>query len=192
MKKLKTAEDEKQSVEARLQLEVSTLRENLDSVRGEWQQALQQVEDKNTESDEFRGQVMVLQATVQNNADERRALLERCITAEQSVEQFKQNESQLKRRLDNAQAAMHELGRENQAMQVKHSTVLSRQWADDREAIECSSCRKPFSITVRKHHCRHCGKIFCAECSAKTAAVAASKKPVRVCEKCYDDLLVVQ
>lgn len=116
--KLKVSDNEKESIKERLQLELSTLRDNLDSVRGEWQQALQQVEERNTESDELRGQVVVLQATVQNNADERRALLERCLTAEQSVEQYKQNEAQLKRRLDNAQAAMHELGRENQAMQV--------------------------------------------------------------------------
>lgn len=117
--KLILSENEKESIEERLQLELTTLRENLDSVRGEWQQALQQVEEKNTESDELRGQVVVLQATAQNSADERRALLERCLTAEQSVEQYKQSESQLKRRLDNAQAAMHELGRENQAMQVR-------------------------------------------------------------------------
>nr|XP_039260774.1 early endosome antigen 1-like [Styela clava] len=189
---LKTEQEEKQKMEARLQLEASTLRDNLDSVRAEWQQALQQVEEKNVESDDLRGQVVVLQATVQNNADERRALLERCIIAEQGVEQLKSNEVQLKKRLDDAQAAMHELGRENQAMQVKHTTVLSRQWADDREAIECMGCRKQFSLTIRRHHCRHCGKIFCAECSSKTMTVAASKKPVRVCEKCFDDLLTVQ
>lgn len=119
--KMLQIQEEKQRSEDRLQLEVSTLRDNLDSVRGEWQVAIQQVDKVNKDMDELKGQIVVMQATVQNNADERRALLERCILAEQQVEQMEANEQQIKRRLEDAQAAMHELGRENQAMQVKNS-----------------------------------------------------------------------
>lgn len=39
-----------------------------------------------------------------------------------------------------------------------------------------------------QHHCRHCGNIFCAECSSKNALTPSSKKPVRVCEACYEEL----
>lgn len=39
-----------------------------------------------------------------------------------------------------------------------------------------------------QHHCRHCGNIFCAECSAKNALTPSSKKPVRVCETCFEEL----
>lgn len=41
-----------------------------------------------------------------------------------------------------------------------------------------------------QHHCRHCGNIFCAECSARNALTPSSKKPVRVCDNCYDELQV--
>uniref|UniRef100_A0A6B2L4S6 FYVE-type domain-containing protein n=1 Tax=Arcella intermedia TaxID=1963864 RepID=A0A6B2L4S6_9EUKA len=37
-------------------------------------------------------------------------------------------------------------------------------WQNDREVTKCSDCTKPFSVVRRKHHCRCCGKIYCAEC----------------------------
>lgn len=39
-----------------------------------------------------------------------------------------------------------------------------------------------------QHHCRHCGNIFCAECSSRNALTPSSKKPVRVCETCFEEL----
>ena len=36
--------------------------------------------------------------------------------------------------------------------------------------------------------CALCSKIFCQACAAKTCKLAASKKPVRVCDDCYDEL----
>ena len=45
-----------------------------------------------------------------------------------------------------------------------------------------------FSITNRKHHCRNCGQIFCADCSGKQATMPNYKKPQRVCEPCFGEL----
>lgn len=45
-----------------------------------------------------------------------------------------------------------------------------------------------FSSVNIQHHCRHCGNIFCNECSAKNAFTPSSKKPVRVCETCFEEL----
>ncbi|KAK3337198.1 FYVE zinc finger-domain-containing protein [Cercophora scortea] len=42
--------------------------------------------------------------------------------------------------------------------------VLPR-WQPDAEATYCYNCQSQFSIFVRKHHCRKCGRVVCAACS---------------------------
>lgn len=37
-------------------------------------------------------------------------------------------------------------------------------WIDDSSVGNCYNCKIYFSFIRRKHHCRHCGKIFCYEC----------------------------
>ena len=59
-----------------------------------------------------------MQTTIQNNNDERRALLERCLQAEQQSEDRNAQLADVRRKLGEAHSAMHELGRENQALQV--------------------------------------------------------------------------
>ena len=35
-------------------------------------------------------------------------------------------------------------------------------WVPDAERTNCAKCHTRFSLLERKHHCRHCGEIFCA------------------------------
>lgn len=49
----------------------------------------------------------------------------------------------------------------------------------------CVAKKNSFSL---QHHCRNCGNIFCNECSTKSATVASSKKPARVCDVCYAEV----
>ncbi|EHK15429.1 uncharacterized protein TRIVIDRAFT_214807 [Trichoderma virens Gv29-8] len=44
------------------------------------------------------------------------------------------------------------------------SVVLPR-WQPDAEVTYCPICRTQFSIFVRKHHCRKCGRVVCNSCS---------------------------
>eukprot|EP01004_Peranema_trichophorum_P008811 NODE_755_length_2383_cov_18.867699_g646_i0.p1 GENE.NODE_755_length_2383_cov_18.867699_g646_i0~~NODE_755_length_2383_cov_18.867699_g646_i0.p1 ORF type:complete len:712 (+),score=136.02 NODE_755_length_2383_cov_18.867699_g646_i0:207-2138(+) len=59
-------------------------------------------------------------------------------------------------------------------------------WVPDEWATVCQDCRLSFSLLRRKHHCRCCGRIFCASC-AKTELPLPQlgyTEKVRVCESC--------
>ena len=72
--------------------------------------------------------------------------------------------------------------------QMETMKLAGRKWADDSEVLNCNTCAKAFSVTVRRHHCRNCGQIFCHDCSSKQAPLEANKKSVRVCDSCYNEL----
>uniref|UniRef100_A0A8C5A831 Early endosome antigen 1 n=1 Tax=Gadus morhua TaxID=8049 RepID=A0A8C5A831_GADMO len=180
----------KQAEEAqgRLGVQLAALGENVATLKREWQGSQRRSAELEKQTDELRGEIAVLEATVQNNQDERRALLERCVKGEGEMEKLQAKALEMRRRLDDTTAAMQELGRENQSLQIKQSQSLTRKWAEDHEVTHCLGCGKGFSVTIRRHHCRHCGNIYCAECSCRNALTPSSKKPVRVCESCFDEL----
>ena len=62
-------------------------------------------------------------------------------------------------------------------------------WTD---GDSCSECGTKFGIKVRKHHCRHCGRVLCAKCSSKEVTIPKFNltRPVRVCEVCFDVLVM--
>ncbi|KAI9006381.1 hypothetical protein DFJ74DRAFT_612240 [Hyaloraphidium curvatum] len=40
-------------------------------------------------------------------------------------------------------------------------------WQLDEDAPVCNGCGKRFGLFLRRHHCRWCGKIFCAACASR-------------------------
>ena len=58
---------------------------------------------------------------------------------------------------------------------------------DWKEGTNCYTCQTPFSFSFRQHHCRFCGKSFCAPCTSKLAKIPeyGYNEPVRVCDPCY-------
>ncbi|KIW88261.1 uncharacterized protein Z519_11372 [Cladophialophora bantiana CBS 173.52] len=66
-------------------------------------------------------------------------------------------------------------------------------WKPDEASPTCDSpqCRSSFSLFVRKHHCRHCGHIFCSSHTPFTiplnqyAQFHPDGVPSRACEVCH-------
>ncbi|ETI40650.1 hypothetical protein L914_13454 [Phytophthora nicotianae] len=64
------------------------------------------------------------------------------------------------------------------------------EWVGDEQTTECSSCHTTFRLAMRKHHCRHCGRTVCYNCSSNKIAIPKFQvlKPDRVCDTCFDVL----
>eukprot|EP00727_Mastigamoeba_balamuthi_P012320 m51a1_g7710 hypothetical protein (413) ;mRNA; r:105990-107598 len=77
---------------------------------------------------------------------------------------------------------------QEQRQQRQVGEVLRRRpWQADGDSSACSLCEREFTVMNRRHHCRHCGKLFCGYCTSKRSAIANQDfaTPVRVCETCY-------
>lgn len=81
----------------------------------------------------------------------------------------------------------------NTAREIHHNQNHSNHveqppiWIPDIEAPKCMSCGANFTVVKRRHHCRNCGKVFCARCSSNSVPLPkyGHYKPVRVCNKCF-------
>ncbi len=62
-------------------------------------------------------------------------------------------------------------------------------WVPDRRVTMCQECAVEFGVLVRRHHCRACGRVVCAPCSASRAPLRYRDfEAARVCDGCYDAL----
>ncbi|KAJ1528811.1 hypothetical protein ONE63_007188 [Megalurothrips usitatus] len=67
-------------------------------------------------------------------------------------------------------------------------TVPSKaEWVPNELAAMCMSCQvSTFTMFNRRHHCRRCGRVVCAQCSPHKALVFGyGTLKVRVCSSCY-------
>jgi hypothetical protein len=68
-------------------------------------------------------------------------------------------------------------------------------WRRDLSRSSCALCSKRFTFFERRHHCRHCGDIFCAEHTSNLLrlgndaqfTIAGSGMLCKVCDGCYRD-----
>lgn len=74
------------------------------------------------------------------------------------------------------------------------TAIEKEMWIDDADREYCSNqdCNIMFKVTIRKHHCRLCGEVYCGECTSKRQQLLFSDgltKNVRICNIC--DLLTM-
>lgn len=67
---------------------------------------------------------------------------------------------------------------------------ISTLWVPDHAVSRCTGCQTQFWLGRRKHHCRNCGRIFCADCSENSTPLPSEQlySPVRVCTTCFSKL----
>ncbi|KAD4584915.1 hypothetical protein E3N88_22516 [Mikania micrantha] len=66
---------------------------------------------------------------------------------------------------------------------------LSRDfWMPDQSCRVCYECDSQFTLFNRRHHCRFCGRVFCAKCTQNWAPSSDSREEsgkIRVCNYCF-------
>jgi len=105
------------------------------------------------------------------------------------VTQLRNKVSSLQVDLDNSVAVQNDFVRLSQSLQVEMEKIRQQEkevrWQHEEDVEDCNSCKATFSVTRRKHHCRHCGRIFCSECVAKQVQSGPHGRHSRVCDVCH-------
>lgn len=64
-----------------------------------------------------------------------------------------------------------------------YASAMGEKWVPDDHRISCFHCSKPFSFTLRRHHCRSCGELFCTNCIVEMVNAPAWLQPAPLQEK---------
>ena len=65
-------------------------------------------------------------------------------------------------------------------------------WVPDASCQECMLCSASFGWFCRKHHCRQCGSLVCAECSPHRALARGYLTPQRICAGCMGAMMMAE
>ncbi|GFQ94982.1 RUN and FYVE domain-containing protein 2 [Trichonephila clavata] len=146
-----------------------------------------------------RAQRASLQSTVENYQKQIASLkdnIKKSQLLNQEYEKLKISHAELQKLHSEHERTLEEMGVQLKESKLKIEDLKETQmvmkeavWTQDKQVTYCKQCNKPFSVARRKHHCRHCGDIFCNSCSDNTMPLPSSAKPVRVCDTCYTLLL---
>ncbi len=99
-------------------MQLKAFNQNLANLRVELKGQNEKLGPLQQELNLVKGNNLELEAKLSNCMDERNQLLERCVNSEKMSETFKVQNVDLKRKLEDTQSALQELGREHQSLQV--------------------------------------------------------------------------
>ncbi|XP_062539640.1 rab GTPase-binding effector protein 1 isoform X2 [Armigeres subalbatus] len=97
--------------------------------------------------------------------------------------------SVLQEDLANNEAVQKDFVKLSQSLQMQLEKIRSAdtqvRWQEEEDVDQCPNCRKEFTVTRRKQHCRHCGTIYCQTCLTKTVPTGPNRRQARVCDVCH-------
>ncbi|XP_061394089.1 zinc finger FYVE domain-containing protein 26 homolog [Musca vetustissima] len=73
------------------------------------------------------------------------------------------------------------------AFQMPSQAPTRGEWIRDEDATHCMCCRRSaFSMLIRRHHCRRCGRVVCYSCSTHRMRIPELYEDVevRICNDC--------
>ncbi|CAG0895893.1 unnamed protein product [Darwinula stevensoni] len=189
-------QSEKESLEISYNTEISELKEQVGIMQTiqaqlEKEESLRvEFEEKHSgckkELDEIRARSLVLEASVKDLSSLKEQL-------EKEVTHLWSRVSTLQQEVENSEANQRDFVRLTQSLQVELEGIRQGEnevrWQHEEDVNHCPRCSRPFTAILRKHHCRHCGKIYCSECTSQTVGSGPHGRPSRVCDVCHTILV---
>ncbi|XP_044243246.1 RUN and FYVE domain-containing protein 1 isoform X4 [Ursus arctos] len=164
--------------------------------------SMKQMEESSSLEKELKSekeQRQALQRELQQEKDTSsllRAELQQVEGLTKELRELRDEKAELQKVCEEQEQALQEMGLHLSQSKLKmedikevNKALKGHTWLKDDEATHCKQCEKEFSISRRKHHCRHCGHIFCNSCSSNELALPSYPRPVRVCDSCHTLLL---
>ncbi|XP_077483804.1 uncharacterized protein LOC144093924 isoform X2 [Amblyomma americanum] len=105
-------------------------------------------------------------------------------SCEEQLSQLRMDTVELKKKIVKLVREKDILWKQNDNLQFLQKLQATDKWMDNSETDSCLQCSAPFTFTLRKHHCRLCGRIYCHDCCSNWLMTTASSRPTRVCNAC--------
>ncbi len=195
----------KERFEERLKSEVGLLKSQLVSV----EQAKKTLEDEfSVESDSLRSTIESLRSAakdLEHEQSKRKEALEReeksrqlneslekeKLDSDTKLHDYKSRIAILQQELDNSVAVQNDFVRLSQSLQMELEKIRQSEkevrWQHEDDVDACQNCKQVFGGARKrnKHHCRHCGRIFCSDCVTKAVESGPRRRPAKVCDVCH-------
>lgn len=166
---LKSELERESSVRSELEKKLSETEQSLKSIQAKSKQLINALQQQLAEQSEIRSKL------------------------ESDVQKYRSKVQSLQIDLDNSEAVQRDFVKLSQSLQIQLEKIRQAEtevrWQHEDDVDECSNCKQQFSVTKRKHHCKHCGKIFCNDCIAKTVNSGPNSRPAKVCDICHTILV---
>ncbi|XP_064612517.1 rab GTPase-binding effector protein 1-like isoform X2 [Liolophura sinensis] len=197
-------QQEKTTLEETLSQEINTLTEQLavlQSVRSELERERSCRHESDQKLKETEHSLKSIQAKSKQLIQALQQQVEEQSTARTKLEQealsHRAKLQSLQMDLDNSEAVQRDFVKLSQSLQIQLEKIRQAEnevrWQHEDDVEECNNCKQSFSVTRRKvrakHHCRHCGKIFCADCTSKSVNSGPNFRASKVCDVCHTILI---
>lgn len=108
---------------------------------------------------------------------------------EEEVQTLRGRVQTLQAELDNSEAVQRDFVKLSQSLQVELEKIRQSdsevRWQHEDDVNDCNTCKRALHARKEKHHCSHCGKIFCTECLGKAVRSGPKMRSFPVCNVCH-------
>ncbi|XP_071152759.1 FYVE and coiled-coil domain-containing protein 1-like isoform X1 [Mytilus edulis] len=162
-------------------LYISSIEEEKKDLTSKLQEVSQELESQ-------KSMVLSLQTKLKKGEEEKEKV---CTGKDNEVGELKSDIQQLKKKIVKLTRDKDSLWQKTDQLSYEQKLQAKDKWLDEKDITHCMQCRTEFSFTIRKHHCRICGRVFCHQCSDNWMQTAHSRlmlqsKKSRACRMCFE------